>query len=311
MRKRNLRGGGGYKLNSKPSIFKPIIASSLALALGVSVGNGQDHSGSGDITGVGEHNILSGSYSGNIKRPNGSGDMMTVNVGTTSKVIFTGSIGGNELNDPKTADLVVNFLNGSTLQGNIETAANYFAENRVTFTSGASTSSLDASNNFVMTGNIISRGTGYGSGYLGTENGNHIVFEQGSMKGNIEVSRDPYRRLGYNEVTFKQQGAILEGKIIASGSAPSSNNENKQATNKVSFTNGGIVRGEIRADHSGLTNDPLAGKNVIDFSGNSRSSIEGSINAQAGTNNITFSGTSANTICKTNFVGCLFVFIIR
>ncbi|RDU66139.1 hypothetical protein CQA62_06810, partial [Helicobacter cholecystus] len=160
---------GGDKLNPKYSLFKPIIASSLALALGVSVGSAQDHDRFGDITTVGEHNILKGPhYSGNITRPNTTGEM-TVNVGTQSAVGFIGNIGGNGLGSPSTSDLIVNFLNGSTLTGNIETAANYFAANKVTFKSG------NSSENFVLTGNIIS----YGRGYVGssdTNKGNHITF---------------------------------------------------------------------------------------------------------------------------------------
>ncbi|VEJ24390.1 autotransporter protein [Helicobacter cholecystus] len=262
------RQGGGDKLNPKYSLFKPIIASSLALALGVSVGSAQDHDRFGDITTVGEHNILKGPhYSGNITRPNTTGEM-TVNVGTQSAVGFIGNIGGNGLGSPSTSDLIVNFLNGSTLTGNIETAANYFAANKVTFKSG------NSSENFVLTGNIIS----YGRGYVGssdTNKGNHITFHHGSMRGDV-TANFIRNRGGYNNVVFDHatERQILKGNISVSRA------NTAVSENKITF-NIGEITGNITSS---------GGSNNITFK--QSGTTTGNIETNGGTNTLIFGSTS-------------------
>ena len=126
-------------------------------------------------------------------------------------------------------DVVVNFQNGATMEGNIKQGMggrNDFSANKVTF--DGATNATDV----VFAGNIYSGGTGAAHS-VDKNNGNHVTFTKGSMKGNIEADGNWDPRWGYNKVTFKQEGAKLEGNITS----------NIRGENDVIFEQGGTYVG--------------------------------------------------------------------
>ena len=203
----------------KSKVFQPLIASSLALALGVSVAYGTDVTQSGDYNAKQELNIY---------LPSNNSNSIVVNLGNThSNIAFRGKIGGRDgltLGDPNVGNVIVNIMQGSGFTGNIQTGlasnGNDFSSNQVTFSGARDANGTGAT---VFVGNIISYGTGSG-GRLDTDNGNHVTFQEGSMEGNIRAlstapSNENWVTKGYNEVIFSgNMGQNITGSIEASGS---------------------------------------------------------------------------------------------
>ncbi|MCE3039070.1 beta strand repeat-containing protein, partial [Helicobacter anatolicus] len=203
----------------------------------------------------------------------------------------------------QTGDLIVNFEDGAVMEGNIghstTSEANDFQKKQVTFKAQTSNTpaSKNSEDNFVLTGNITSYGTGPGwSAELHTENGNHVTFEHGSMKGNISSGYDTRTREGYNKVTFQGENAKLVGSIsLING-----------GQNEIHFEKGGEITGLI------YTNTDSYGKsfgnrekriyNRITFDGTQNASIissnnnENVISSSGRANYIIFNGTGTNTI---------------
>ncbi|WP_158657712.1 beta strand repeat-containing protein, partial [Helicobacter sp. 'house sparrow 1'] len=185
-------------------------------------------------------------------------------------------------------DLIVNFEDGAVMEGgNIVSGYNDFQAKIVTF-KGASNGS-----DIVLTGDITSSGTGPVGG-LKKENGNHVTFENGSMKGDVNAY-EASGRAGYNSITFKDSNAKLEGNISAKGGINDSH-----STNEISFegdTNA-IVGGSIKTGASS-SKGGSAGANIITFKGttknNTITTTEG-IGAYKGNNFITFEGSVSNKI---------------
>lgn len=87
MKKRSISGGGAkYSLNSSNSVFKPLIASSLALALGVSVASATDPTFQIGTTGVDSNNSATSSSNINV-----SGITWNTNNGLLQATNDTGS----------------------------------------------------------------------------------------------------------------------------------------------------------------------------------------------------------------------------
>ncbi|MCE3047831.1 hypothetical protein LW138_07080, partial [Helicobacter sp. faydin-H17] len=294
---------------------KPLIATSLTLMLsaGVMYGNELENlpqidkqvfsEGIETITISGESKTIDLSNQ-TPKKANIQSDInggsLTIKNGT-----LEGNIGGQVLESPSTKGLTVTFEN-AIMKGNIQTGrgqnssdGNDFQRKDVIF-KGKNNSDI------VLEGDIISYGSGYGNS-LDRNRGNHVVFETGSMKGNIYAKRDGYQRVGYNEVTFKGEGAKLEGNVGAFGG---SSKGNVSSTNRVVFEQSGSIQGKISADGFLQYQTFFLGKNEIIFKGNGTNTIEKAssqtsdldvIVAYTGINEILFDNHGTNII-KGNIV---------
>lgn len=269
--------------NSK--VFRPLVASSLALALGVSVVCGVDyHGSSGKVFDLYQPTDPYGTDQIYLDT-NSSGDY-TVNVGNPQYGIgIKGQIGGAGTHgSTSTGDLIVNFKIGSSLIGNIQTGVasdgNDFSSNQVTFSGGSSWET-------VLTGDIISYGTGSG-GRFDPNNGNHVVFEAGSMAGNIQaLSTRPtgkdYNTYGYNTVTFSgNMEQKIDGSITASG-----------GENNIVFSGTGTKT--ITGSISTQTGNSRAGANTITSTANQL------VLGSGGNSNIT-ANNGSNQITATNLI---------
>lgn len=274
----------------KSKVFQPLIASSLALALGVSVSVGQTPSKQErNINSAGSHTIASGNYNGNILPPQDSATDTNVTIGTTGQVTFVGNIGGQVNGNNTVADINVDFNLGSTMQGNIQTGisgnGNDFSSNNVTFNGGTGN---------VLTGNILSYGTGDWHG-MDSANGNHVVFASGSMNGNISTFTSTpsgyevkYSRYGYNEVSFTASAnQSINGNITTTG-----------GNNIISFSGSGekTITGNLEASMVGHTsygrsNNKISNTATKLILGNGSSIIKGSI---GGNNLITTTDLTLN-----------------
>ncbi|WP_158654548.1 hypothetical protein, partial [Helicobacter pametensis] len=182
-------------------------------------------------------------------------------------------------------NLSVTFEEGATMEGNImggtqagdnNGIGNDHQKKIVTFKGANSASTI------VMTGDIVSYGTGSTNGNNGgyKNAGNHVTFDQGSMRGSILASHPTgssttsYGR-GYNKIVFKQDGAMITsiGKkrdnILAQGGG----------ANDIRFEGHGIVdvsvqssKGGYNVFNLGTTDKSLDLRHTFNAVGNSSSS---------------------------------------
>ncbi|MCE3040504.1 hypothetical protein, partial [Helicobacter anatolicus] len=259
--------------------------------------------GSGYVDNGGENKLtidFTGNKEGRIK-----GDIYTIQNDKQNMTITIkgGGLQGNirnaskENSSPDTKDLIVNFEDGAVMVGNIghssQNTSNDYQKKQVTFK--APSGSIVSKNNedFVLIGDITSKGTGAGSKILNTDKGNHVTFEHGSMKGNISSGYDPAVRQGYNKVTFQGENAKLVGSIsLVNG-----------GRNEIHFKKGGAITGTIQTDTDGYgpNFDQTKVWNRIIFDGTQDASITSNNNgnvifSSGRINNIIFNGTGNNTI---------------
>lgn len=190
--------------------FKLPIASSLALVLGVSVGMAAaaKQSGSDSKITSGDIEITSGRQTGAIEMTNSGSTAITVTFSGNSSLNADITRDGN-ISSGSAKDVTVKFTNGTTMTGNINTGVmkegNDFSSNIVTFSGASNVQEI------VLTGNI------YSGGARSSNDGNHVTFTNGSMRGDIIAEIKYYG--GYNSVTFSQDDAKLEGNINSYGAA--------------------------------------------------------------------------------------------
>ncbi|WP_300224013.1 autotransporter outer membrane beta-barrel domain-containing protein [uncultured Helicobacter sp.] len=276
---KNLRGGGVInsfnpttpKNPTKALGFKPLIATSLALALGVSVMYAQEN---GNSTPISSGNIIinKGEQTGDIIMVHNNQNNFSVTFKTGTSLHADITRDGN-MYDPNAGNVTVNFNNGSTMVGNIKTGVaeegNDFSSNIVTFS--------DASNveDIVLTGNI------YSGGARSDNDGNHVTFTNGSMRGDIITEIKYYG--GYNSVTFSQNGAKLEGNINSSGGVWG------DSKNIVNFTLDGIITGRVYS---------AIGNNKVTIGGNATitNGVQTSTDGYSSYNTVIISGNGISTI---------------
>ncbi|MCE3039071.1 beta strand repeat-containing protein, partial [Helicobacter anatolicus] len=243
----------------------------------------------------------SGRVVGDIYTYNNDQQKMTITIkggGLQGNIRIAGPNNGA----PGTGDLIVNFEDGAVMEGNIGhskiSEANDYQKREVTFKKANSeTMTSKDGDNFVLTGNITSNGTGYPDGKtIGIEKGNHVTFEHGSMKGNISSGYDNLRRQGYNQVTFKEENAKLVGSIsLVNG-----------GRNEIHFEKGGAITGTIQTGTDGfaytLNGNQTNIWNRITFDGDNNASISNNggngdvISSNGRMNHIVFNGAGTNTI---------------
>ncbi|MCE3037414.1 hypothetical protein LW135_06180 [Helicobacter sp. faydin-H20] len=263
--------------------------------------------GSGNASGSNNDNKLTIDFTNN-KDGRVVGDIYTYN-NDQQKMTITIKGGGLEGNiriagpnngAPGTGDLIVNFEDGAVMVGNIGhskmSEGNDYQKKEVIFKK-ATSGSLALKNNedFVLTGNITSYGTGVASldGKTDTTKGNHVTFEHGSMKGNISSGYDINGRRGYNQVTFQGENAKLVGQVRLTNNG----------RNEIHFEKGGAITGTIYTDTDGFAPNFNGYQtkvwNRITFDGTQNASISGNgnvISSNGRMNHIVFNGTGTNTI---------------
>ena len=139
--------------------------------------------------------------------------------------------------------------------------------------------------NNVIKGNIIAIGGSYGSN---TTHQNKITFKNAGtnlISGNLEARDDAFASRGENIITFEKGGTINNTQILAEGGT---NTITFQGTQDASLTSTNIL---VRGSTWGLP-----GTNIITFSNSGAASITSNISATGGTNSITFSSSTSNTL---------------
>ncbi|MCE3040408.1 hypothetical protein, partial [Helicobacter anatolicus] len=260
----------------------------------------QGMKGNIEVRGNGKHTISLNNkeIEGNIKS-NEQGGNLTIKNG-----ILKGNIGGNTIGSPDAKDFYITFED-SKMIGNIQSADNDFSRRNVVFK--ASENQLlntDGSDNFILVGNITSNGTGLGDN-LDKNNGNYVVFEVGSMQGDIVSDGEKgFGRAGYNKVEFKAAGAKLKGNIrgnfvkysdlrstnevtFSGASSILEGNIDSQANveSVVTFTNGGVITGDVKASTTSAGGSAI---NKVTFSGVGTNIIQGKITSNKSKNIIIF-----------------------
>lgn len=227
---KNTQEGGGVKSNLKntTSVFRPLIASSLALALGISVGNSQAISG----------NITDdGSYDSTTDQ--------TANINLSTSGTAT-----------------VNLTNGAVLTGTItaDSDKQKQTKNVVTF-EGA-----QQADKVVLIGNIESSGTAKANYDYDETYGNHITFTAGSMQGNITANLTGINQSpGYNDVTFTN-GKLI-GSISALGGSKNKVTFSANSSISGGITAQGGVSSKNEIIFSGEGESTIGGK-VYAYGGN-------------------------------------------
>ncbi|MCE3037653.1 hypothetical protein LW135_07440, partial [Helicobacter sp. faydin-H20] len=252
----------------------------------------------------------------------GGGNVIIKGYNNNNNTITTtlyGNIGEQELSSPSTKDLNITFenakmvgnightfnVNGSgQAQGNTQRQANDFQKRVVIFKNSASqATNINTKNtepNYVLTGNINSFGTGYASGKADTNKGNHVIFEHGSMKGNIFASRYGFRT-GYNEVIFKDANTTFFGTIRVAGSFQSESKNDVTftgATNtlKANGNNNDVIlsNGNGCDVHNNCQHGVIGSNNITFENTTTKNTIEGNITTEAGINNVIFENNTTS-----------------
>ncbi len=185
-----------------------------------------------------------------------SGSMTEAYGGTLN--IDRGTLQGNigDVDTPSNAGaLSINFITGARMIGNIYTTSNDFQKKEVTFKGSDATIGSTA----LLTGHIGSWGTGVDNEQTRSTRSNHVVFEKGGMKGNVTAYQYG-KKVGYNEVIFKQEGATLQGQVWARGGL-GTNILGWNATNDITFEQNGKITDKVVT----TSNDGSLGINNITF----------------------------------------------
>ncbi|MCE3037609.1 hypothetical protein LW135_07215, partial [Helicobacter sp. faydin-H20] len=245
-----------------------------------------------------------GNLYANFRSVDGRGGSVIIkgyNNNTITTTLY-GNIGEQELGNPSTKDLNITFENAKMVGiiGHTNSSqANDFQKKVITFKKTPQSTATQEENgdNFVLEGDIISYGTGTVQTNPNTNKGNHVTFENGSMKGNIRALRINNRG-GYNKVTFKDANTTFQGKIESAGSYA------VYVKNDVNFegaTNNLLANGNNDVI---LATGNLSGgsNNIIFTSTTSKNTIKGKITANSGSNNITFKNNSSGQTNELNTI---------
>ena len=232
-------------------------------------------SGSNSKITSGDIEITSGRQTGAIEMTNSGSTAITVTFSGNSSLNADITRDGN-ISSGSAKDVTVKFTNGTTMTGNINTGVmkegNDFSSNIVTFSGASNVQDI------VLTGNI------YSGGARSFNDGNHVTFTNGSMRGDIIAEIKYYG--GYNSVTFSQDDAKLEGNINSYG-APARGGGG--GGNIVKFTVDGIITGRVYS---------AMGNNTVTIGGNATitNGVQTSTDGYSSYNSVTISGNGVSTI---------------
>lgn len=279
-----LLGGGGIKSNSKPFAFKPIIASSLALVLGMSVAV---EGSTNECQTQNKHTTCTYSTFQEIKK--------LVGVYAFKTLTMTFNQGG-KLNLPNQTVIETNdgridmtfketsakdATQTSSIEGNI--LANKNSLNHIVFEGNGS-----------IKGNITAKGN-VSSQKLGA---NAIFFKKiGNIEGNVTAQANQAGK-GYNYIVFGDSNPSSRDTTPSAGESAGSSGEKSTlkgnisataGTNQIIFKNLGSVVGNIQTHNSAYS---VIGNNIITFEKDG--TIKGDISGSQGENKISFNGSKGS-----------------